>query len=71
MIDIDDIIPQGNNFMRYDSNQIDSESIWTFEQQYNSAPPPYFTIAIGFCSYCGVARREFGANFCSSCGHPF
>ncbi|CAF0747310.1 unnamed protein product [Adineta steineri] len=48
------------------SNQVISQPATPYTEQINNAPPPYST---GSCSYCGTARQDITAKFCSSCGH--
>ncbi|CAF0715315.1 unnamed protein product [Adineta steineri] len=64
-----DIVPDDadeNRGVMDPSNQVISQPETPYTEQNNNAPPPYST---GSCSYCGTARQDVTAKFCSSCGH--
>ncbi|CAF5089784.1 unnamed protein product [Rotaria magnacalcarata] len=71
VIDIGCSTSQDNVNQTHYSNKIAPEPTSSFGRNDNYAPPAYSINMIGFCSRCGVARRDLTAQYCSSCGQLF
>ncbi|UJR16625.1 hypothetical protein I4U23_003525 [Adineta vaga] len=71
IIDIHDTTTSSTESRMNDANQMINESTSILKRHDDSAPPPYSSLSMKFCSQCGTLRQSSAANFCSSCGNSF